>query len=423
MTNSQPTEAKHLKLVCIGHIDHGKSSLIGRLFYDTGNLSEVQMKRINLMAKELGREGYEYAFVMDQLKKEREQGITMSVGHKKLLIDNLSITFADAPGHKDFIKNMLAGTAESDAAILVVAADEGIQPQTRAHLYLTKLLGLEHLIILINKLDLFNYSQRRYQKIASDVKVLLQKMGFLYNQIPIVPGSALYGENIIRKSRKIGWYKSGCVLDMIKELPPKANAVNLPLRLPIQGQIYIKEKNAVMGRIVSGRLKKGDEIIVEPGGNNYVIKTIFLHNKAINKAYAGDNIFLILDRDVSMIKRGDIIGHPEQIPTITKEFLAQIILLDHGFIKQGFKAQLELQTESIPIVVKSFKKLIDTQTGEIMRHNPKVIRDGESAQVEIVSFRPLFIENQNSVPALANFVLTKFGRRIAMGVCFGASEG
>jgi len=416
-------KTRHLKLVCVGHIDHGKSSLIGRLFYDTGNLSLGQMQRIKFITKELGRQGYEYAFVMDQFKKEREQGITITVGHKKLLIDNLSITFADAPGHKDFIKNMLTGTAESDAAILVVAADEGIQAQTRAHLYLTKLLGLEHLIILVNKLDLFHYSQSRYQEIAQDIKALLEKSGFLAGRIPIIPGSALYGENIIRKSKKISWYKSGCVLDMIKELPLKANQVSLPLRLPIQAQIYIKGKKAVMGRIVSGSLKRGDEVVIEPGGNNFVIKTIFLHNQEVGKAYAGDNIFLVLDRDADMIKRGDIIGHPGQAPTNTKNFLAQIILLEHGFIKPGLKAQLELETESVPVVVKSFKNLVDTQTGEIIRHNPKIIRDGESARVEIVSRRPFFIETQADIPALANFVLTKAGRRIAMGVCFETRKG
>lgn len=173
-----------------------------------------------------------------------------------------------------------------------------------------------------------------------------------------------------------------------------------------------------MGRIVSGWLKRGDEVVVEPGGNNFVIKAIFLHNQEVGKAYAGDNIFLVLDRDADTIKRGDIIGHPGQAPANTRNFLAQIILLEHGFIKPGFKAQLELETESVPVAVKSFKNLIDTQTGEIIRHNPKIIRDGESARVEIVSRRPFFIETQADIPSLANFVLTKAGRRIAMGVCF-----
>lgn len=415
-------KTKHLKLVCIGHIDHGKSSLIGRLFYETGNLSIEQMRYIKLMAKELHREGYEYAFVMDQFKKEREQGITISLAHKKLIINNLSITFADAPGHKDFIKNMLTGTAESDGAILVVAADEGIQAQTMAHLYLAKLLGLEHLVILINKLDLFNYSQWRYLEIVGDLKALLRKTGFSPNRIPIVPGSALYGENIIRESKKMSWYKAGCILDMIKELPPKANMIDSPLRFPIQAQLEIKGNNLLMGRIVSGWLKRGDEVLAEPQDTNFIIKKIFIHEQEVNSAYAGDNIILVSDRDVSMIKRGDIIGHPKYVPTVTKNFLAYIILLENAFIKPGFKARLELQTESVPVVLKSFKSLIDTRTGEIIRYRPRVIKNGELAHVEITSARTFFIENQSHIPALANFVLTKSDRRIAMGVCFGIKK-
>lgn len=409
---------KHTHLVFVGHRDHGKSSILGRLFYDTGNIGEKAMERIRTMARELGREGFEYAFVMDQIKEERMRGITIGLAHKKLLVDGISFTFADAPGHKDFIKNMLVGASESDATILVIDAKEGIQSQTKEHLYLSKMLGVPRVVVALNKMDLVGYNKEKYQELVKQVTDLVRKKGYDPQEVPIIPCSAIEGENITKKTGKMSWYTGPTFLEVIKNLPSRKIPYDLPLRLPVQDVYSIQGKEWVIGRIETGTLQTGDEILLMPASKPLKVKEMEIRGRAIEKAKPGNNIYLLLEGvEKGEIKRGDICGTHQSPPTVTTKFQAQIMVLNHPTaIKKGEKVVFEMLTEKVPATITNLLRQVDTTTGET-KPNPKQINNGESAIVEITIDKPVYIETQSKIPQLSGFRLQQDNKNVAMGIC------
>lgn len=412
-------QRKNVHLVCIGHLDHGKSSILGRLFYDTDSIGNAEMERIRKMAKALNKEGFEYAFIMDQIKEERARGITIGLAHKKLITKNSSFTFADAPGHKDFIKNMLVGASESDGAILVVAVDEGIQSQTKEHLFLADMLGLTSVIVVINKMDLIDFKKEKFEKLTLNVQRLLKNVGYIPEEVPIIPCSALLGENVVQKSQKMDWYKGPTLLEILENLPERSVPVNLPLRLPVQDIYKINEKYLVIGRLSSGTLSVGERIIVMPQKSEWEVENLFLHGEEIKKAEAEDNIYLSLKAlGKNDINRGNIIGKKEEIPAIINTFIAQIVVLNcpQG-IMNNYSCNFEMLTEDIPCKIKKIIKKVDTQTGATTEESPEKIEEKQSAIVEIETHSPVYIELQREIPQLARFRLAKDGKKIAIGVC------
>lgn len=417
--NEDKTERKHIHLVCVGHRDHGKSSILGRLFYDTKNIDEKTMDRIKQMAKELDREGFEFAFVMDQIKEERMRGITIGLAHKKLQTNKTSFTFADAPGHKDFIKNMLTGASEADASMLVVAADEGIKEQTEEHLFLSKMLGVPRAIVVVNKMDLVNFDKKIFEKLKKDVEKLIKKVGYTIKDVPIIPCSALQGGNVVRKTKKIDWWKGLSVLQTIEKILERELPSELPLRLPIQDIYNIDNQKMIISRIASGTIAVGDNIVVMPKKSKYKVEKMFIHDQEIKKANPGDNLSLTLKKyKGNGIQRSDIIGESSDLPTITSKLQAQIIILNRP---QGItikdKLTFEMLTESLPCQITKLIKKIDTRSGTTIKENPEKIPDGESGLIEIKTEKPIYIEKQSDIPQLSNFRLKDKEKQIAFGIC------
>ncbi len=417
-------ERRPVHLVCIGHVDHGKSSVLGRLFFDTGNVAETIMERIRATAKELGREGYEFAFVMDQIKEERMRGITIGLAHKKLLTENVSFTFADAPGHKDFIKNMLIGASEADCAILVVAADEGIKSQTREHLFLSKMLGLQRIIIVVNKMDLVDYTQGEFEKRKSEIEELLKEAGYAKEEVPIIPASALMGDNVVNKFDKMKWFEGKTLFELMQDLPEKKLPDDLPLRMPVQDVYEIGGKFAVIGRISSGIIAEGDKIIVMPQNREFNVGEIFIHDGKVKKAGPNDNVYLFLNKlQKGEIERSHIIGNPENPPTIAKKFLAQIIVMNHmESVREGHAQEFDMLTEHANSEIAKIVRKIDSCTGAETNENKNEIFDNESAIVEIKCEKPVYIEAQNRIPHLSNFRLVEGDLNIGMGICVEVLE-
>src|SRR3989344_3326893 len=308
-------EKPHLNVIFIGHVDHGKSTTVGRLLYDSKMIDEQEMRRLKDKAKELGKAGFEFAFVMDELKEEQERGVTIDLSYKKFMANKFEITIIDAPGHKDFVKNMITGSSQADAAFLVVSAGEGIMAQTKEHVWLAKTLGVGQLCVLLNKMDVVKYDEAKFNSVKTDLSKLVQTAGYKLDQVTFIPISAYNGDNVVNKSQNMAWYKGPTVreqLDLFKE-PEKP--VNLPLRLPIQDVYSISGIGVVpVGKVETGKMKVGDKVIVMPGregkGFSGEVKTIEMHHEQIQQAEPGDNIgFNVRGVTKKDIARGDVLGH------------------------------------------------------------------------------------------------------------------
>jgi elongation factor 1-alpha len=415
----------HLNLVAIGHVDHGKSTLLGRLLWDTGNIREEEMRKIEQIAKELGKETFEFAFVMDTLKEERERGLTIDIRHQRFDTPKYYFTIIDAPGHRDFVKNMITGASQADAAILVVDVVEGVQAQTKEHAYLAKVLGINQLIVAINKMDKVNYDKEKFEARKEEVLKLLRSAGFT-QEIPFIPLSGYKGDNVVKKSTNMNWYTGNTLIEALDNLKVPEQPINLPLRLPIQDAYNIKGVGTVpVGRVETGRLRKGDTLIFQPASirlNKQItgeVKSIEMHHQEIPEAVPGDNIgFNIRGVSHKDIKRGDVAGLVSNPPTVAKEFTAQIIIISHpNVIARGYTPVFHINTAQVACEFVDIIKTIDPKTGGVIKENPDYIKQGESAIVKIKPTKPVVIERNKDFPQLSRFAIRDMGMTVGAGVC------
>ena len=417
-------EKPHMNIVFVGHVDHGKSTTVGRLLYDAGNLPEQELRKLKEIAKELGKSGFEFAFIMDHLKEERERGVTIDLAHKKFVTDKYEYTIIDAPGHKDFIKNMITGASQADIGMVVVAATDGVMAQTKEHIILCRTLGVDQLAVAVNKMDAVNYSEDKFKKVKEEVTKLLKTMQYKVDQINFIPTSALEGGNIVKKSDKMAWYKGPTIreqLDLFKE-PEKP--VDLPLRLPIQDVYSITGIGVVpVGRVETGTMKIGDNVIVVPGreGNGIrgEVKSIEMHHEQIQEAIPGDNVgFNVRGIGKKDIARGDVLGHDKNPPTLVKEFTAQIVVLNHPTVMTvGYTPVFHIHTAQVACKIDKIVKKINPATGETIEENPDFLKNGDVAIVKIVPSKPLVIEKQSDIPHMARFAIRDAGTTVAAGMC------
>jgi len=417
----------HLNLVTVGHVDQGKSTLVGRLLYDTGNVTEEDMRKLKVLATEYKKETFEFAFVMDQLKEERERGVTIDVMHKRFDTPKYYFTIIDAPGHRDFVKNMITGASQADAALLVVSGkpgetEAGIGPtgQAREHIFLLKVLGVSQLIVVINKMDSANYDEARFKKVKEDVEKLLKNVGYDTSKILFVPTSAWEGENVAKKPTKMTWYNGPTLLEALDTfvVPPKPT--DKPLRLPVQDVYTITGIGTVpVGRIETGVMKTGDNIIFMPPGVKGEVKSIEMHHEQIPKAEPGDNVgFSVRGVNKTDVKRGDVVGLVNNPPTVAKEFTAQIIVLYHpNVITKGYTPVFHCHTAQIACKITEIPKKIDPKTGATLQENPDFIKTGDAAIIKCVPTHPLVIETSKTFPELARFAIRDMGQTVAAGVC------
>jgi len=413
-------EKPHINIVTTGHVDHGKSTLIGRLLYDSGAIPEQELRKLQEKAKELKKETFEFAFIMDRLKEERERGLTIDLMYQGFNTDKYYLTIIDAPGHRDFVKNMITGASQADAAILVVSAKDGIQEQTKEHMYLTKVLGINQVVVAINKMDAVNYDQSKYNEVKEAVSKLLQTLGYDVNKIPMIPVSAYYGDNVVKKTDKMPWYNGPTLVKALDEtLVPPEKPIDKPLRIPVQDVYSITGVGTVpVGRVETGVLKPGDKVIFMPSGVQGEVKSIEMHHKPLDKAEPGDNIgFNVRGVSKDQIKRGDVVGHPDNPPTVAKEFTAQILVLQHPtVITRGYTPVFHMHTAHVACKITDILKKLDPKTGATIEENPDMLKPGDAAIIKAVPTQPVAIEKQSDFPQLSKFAIRDMGKTIAAGM-------
>lgn len=412
-------EKEHINIAMIGHVDHGKSTLIGRLLYDAGEIPEHIIEKYRKEAQEKGKATFEFAWVMDRLKEERERGITIDVAHRKFNTQKYEVTIVDCPGHRDFIKNMITGASQADAAILVVDVVDCVQAQTKEHVFLSRTLGINQLIVAINKMDRVNYDQQAYEKCKEQVAKLIQLVGYKPSEVPFIPVSAYNGDNVLKKSDKTPWYDGVTIFEAIDQLKPPEKLVDKPLRIPIQDVYSISGVGTVpVGRVESGVLKVGDKVIFNPAGVTGEVKSIEMHHEAIPQAEPGDNIgFNVRGVSKNDIRRGDVAGHPDNPPTVVRDFTAQIVVLQHPTaITVGYTPVVHAHTAQVACQFVELQKKIDPRTGQVKEENPQFLKTGDAAVVKLQPTRPMVIEKVKDIPPLGRFAVRDMGMTVAAGM-------
>lgn len=415
-------EKEHMNLVFIGHVDHGKSTLVGRLLLDTGHIDAHLIEKYKKEADAIGKGSFEFAWVMDGLKEERERGLTIDVAHKRFNSDKYYFTIIDAPGHRDFVKNMITGTSQADAAVLVVDAAQGVQAQTKEHVFLSRTLGVKQMVIAINKMDATQpkYDESRYEKVKEEVTTLLKTVGFNLEKIKFIPVSAFVGDNTTKSSDNLSWYKGPTLLQLLDafELPEKPT--KLPLRWPIQDVYSITGIGTVpVGRVETGVMKPGQKLIFQPSNKSGEVKSIEMHHEEIPQAVPGDNVGVnVRGLAKNDIRRGDVAGTTESPPTVAKTFIAQVAVLQHpSVIAAGYTPVFHCHTSQIACTFDEIQKKLDPKSGEVKEENPDFIKTGDIAIVKVRPTRPMVIERAKEIPQLGRFAVRDMGQTVAAGMC------
>ncbi len=412
-------EKPHLNLAVIGHIDHGKSTLVGRLLFETGAVPPHIIEKYKEEAKAKGKESFVFAWVMDSLKEERDRGITIDVAHQRFDTAKFYFTIVDCPGHRDFVKNMITGASQADAAILVCAAKEGVQSQTKEHVFLARTLGITQLIIALNKMDEVNYDKARYDAVKTELSTLLKMVGYKPDEMNFIPTSAFKGDNLAKPSENTKWYTGPTLLASLDLLKIPEKPVTLPLRIPVQDSYTISGIGTVpVGRVETGKMKPGDKIIFMPAKAVGEVKSIEMHHQEVKEAVPGDNIgWNVRGVEKKDIRRGDVCGHTDKPPAVAEEFTAQIVVLQHpSAIAAGYTPVIHCHTAQVAGMITAILKKLDPKSGQVAAENPDFIKAGDAAIVVIKPMKPLCIEKVKEIPQLGRFAIRDMGMTIAAGM-------
>jgi elongation factor 1-alpha len=412
-------EKPHLNLAVIGHIDHGKSTLVGRLLFETGAVPPHIIEKYREEAKAKGKESFVFAWVMDSLKEERDRGITIDVAHQRFDTAKYYFTIVDCPGHRDFVKNMITGASQADAAILVCAAKEGVQSQTKEHVFLSRTLGINQLIISVNKMDEVNYDKARYDAVKAELATLLKMVGYKPDEMNFIPTSAFKGDNLAKLSENTKWYTGPTLLASLDMLKVPEKPVTLPLRIPVQDSYTISGIGTVpVGRVETGKMKPGDKIIFMPAKAVGEVKSIEMHHQEVKEAVPGDNIgWNVRGVEKKDIRRGDVCGHTDKPPSVAEEFTAQIVVLQHpSAIAAGYTPVIHCHTAQVAGMITAILKKLDPKSGQVAAENPDFIKAGDAAIVTIKPMKPLCIEKVKEIPQLGRFAIRDMGMTIAAGM-------
>ena len=418
----------HLNLIVAGHVDQGKSTIIGHLLVDLKVIDERTIQKFAEESEKTGKgDTFKYAWVMDNLKDERERGVTIDLAFQRFESKKYDFTLIDAPGHRDFIKNMITGASEADCAILVVSAKPGeteiaigVGGQSREHCFLLKTLGVKQMIVALNKMDdpQVKYSEERFNEVKSQVSDLLKQVGFDLAKTPILPVSGWKGDNLIEKGN-LTWSKDPTIFEALDSFEIEAPPIDKPLRLPLQDVYSITGVGTVpVGRVETGTFKVGDTISINPGNHTAEVKSIETHHTPIQEAKAGDNIgFNLRGIDKGTIRRGDVIGSKDNPPTVVKEMTAQIIVVHHPTaIAPGYTPVIHAHTAQAAATITEIVSKLDPRSGGVLEEKPKSLKTGDAAIVKIQPLRPLCIETFKEFPELGRFALRDMGTTIAAGV-------
>ena len=418
-------QKEHLNLIFIGHVDHGKSTSVGRILYETGALSEQALRKLKEEAEKVGKATFEFAFTMDTLKEERERGVTIDLSHKEFETQKYYFTIIDAPGHRDFVKNMITGASQADAAVLVCSAKEGVQPQTKEHAFLAKVLGINQLIVAVNKMDAVNYDRQKYEETKMSLSTLLKNIGYKVENIPFIPISGYTGANLKTNVPEMNWYSGPTLLAAFDNLSVPTKPVDKALRLPIQDVFTITGHGTVpVGRVETGIMKLNDKVIFMPSGATSEVKKIEMHHKELTQAVPGDNVgFNVKSIDKKDVKRGDVVGPASNPPKVASEFTAQIVVLEHPTaIAKGYTPVFHIHTAQIACTVTEILEKKDPKTGQTQQKNPDFIKTGDVAIIRVKPLRPVCIEKFQEFPPLGRFAIRDMGQTVAAGVVLEVTQ-
>ncbi|MBK5133623.1 translation elongation factor EF-1 subunit alpha [Candidatus Bathyarchaeota archaeon] len=418
----------HLNLVIMGHVDHGKSTTTGHLLYANGSIDERTIKAFEAEAAKMGKGTFKYAWVLDNLKEERERGVTIDLRFLKFNTQKFDFTVIDAPGHRDFVKNMITGASQADAAVLFCSAkkgefEAGIGPggQTREHAFLAFTLGVRQIVVAINKMDdnTVSWNEERYTEIKNEVTRMLKMTGFKVDKVNYIPTSGWTGDNLVKKSENMPWYKGPTLIEALNSLEVPAKPTNKPLRIPVQDVYTITGIGTVpVGRVETGILKPGMKVVFMPANKTAEVKSIEMHHTSIPIAEPGDNIGMSL-RGIAKneIHKGDVGGPVDNPPTVAKEFIGQIIVIHHPTaIAAGYTPVLHYHTGQIACRFTELIKKIDPRTGQVVEENPSYLKTGDAAWIKLEPLHPIAVETYKEFPELGRFAVRDMGTTVAAGV-------
>jgi len=422
-------EKVHVNLVVIGHVDAGKSTTTGHLIYKCGGIDKRVIEKFEKEAAEMGKSSFKYAWVLDKLKAERERGITIDIALWKFESPKFYFTIIDAPGHRDFIKNMITGTSQADVAILIVAsgtgefeAGIGKDGQTREHALLAFTLGVKQMIVCVNKMDdsSVNYGEARYNEIKEEVSNYLKKVGYKPAKIPFIPISGWNGDNMIDRSPNMGWYKGPTLLEALDAINPPKRPTDKPLRLPLQDVYKIGGIGTVpVGRVETGVLKPGMLVTIAPAMVTTEVKSVEMHHESMAEALPGDNVgFNVKNVSVKEIRRGYVAGDSKKDPPAgAATFVAQVIVMNHpGQIQNGYCPVLDCHTAHVACKFAEITEKIDRRTGAVTEANPKFVQSGDGCYVTLEPSKPLVVESFTEYPPLGRFAVRDMRQTVAVGV-------
>merc|ERR1711971_610591 len=439
--SSMGKEKVHINIVVVGHVDSGKSTTTGHLIYKCGGIDKRTIEKFEKEAQEMGKGSFKYAWVLDKLKAERERGITIDIALWKFMTNKYYVTIIDAPGHRDFIKNMITGTSQADCAVLIVAAgvgefEAGISKngQTREHALLAFTLGVKQLIIGVNKMDSTEppYSQKRFEEISGEVANYVKKVGYNPKAVAFVPISGWHGDNMIEPSGNMSWYKgwnkevkegkfSGkTMFEALDAIIPPSRPDDKPLRLPLQDVYKIGGIGTVpVGRVETGKIKPGMVVTFAPSNVTTEVKSVEMHHESLPEAVPGDNVgFNIKNVSVKDIKRGYVTSDSKNKPASgVADFTAQVIVMEHpGQISNGYTPVLDCHTAHIACKFAEIKEKVDRRTGKSVEDNPKFIKSGDAAIVKLTPSKPMCVEPFTDFPPLGRFAVRDMRQTVAVGV-------
>lgn len=422
-------EKIHINLVVIGHVDSGKSTTTGHLIYKLGGIDKRTIEKFEKESAEMGKSSFKYAWVLDKLKAERERGITIDIALWQFETPKYHYTVIDAPGHRDFIKNMITGTSQADVALLVVPADQGgfegafsKEGQTREHALLAFTLGVKQMIVGINKMDASTpkYSEDRFNEIQKEVSGYLKRVGYNPEKIPFVPISGFVGDNMVDKSTNMAWYKGKTLVESLDTMEPPKRPTEKPLRLPLQDVYKIGGIGTVpVGRVETGIIKPGMVVTFAPCGLTTEVKSVEMHHEQLEQAVPGDNVgFNVKNVSVKEIKRGYVASDSKNDPAKQAAmFTAQVIVMSHpGQIRAGYTPVIDCHTAHIACKFDEIPQKLDRRSGKVLEENPKFLKSSEAAIVNLVPTKPMCVEAFTEYPPLGRFAVRDMKQTVAVGV-------
>tara|TARA_Y100000034_G_scaffold118215_1_gene158669 strand:+ start:4732 stop:5958 length:1227 start_codon:yes stop_codon:yes gene_type:complete len=397
---------EEMRIVIVGHVDHGKSTLIGRLLYDTNSLTEEKLAEIKESSKELGRD-IEFGFVLDALQEERDQGVTIDTTQVFFKSKKRNYIIIDAPGHKEFLKNMITGASQANAAILIVDANEGIKEQTKRHAYILSLFGIKNIVVVINKMDLVGYKKEVFDSISAELKLFLEKLQIVPSFI--IPTSAMKGDTIVNKSNDLSWYTNETVLEALDvfEVPERSNKVLA--RFPVQDVYKVDDRRILVGRVEAGQLNDGDEILFLPSEKKTKIKSIEAFNEDKSSAFPGECIGINLE-DPLFVERGEIACHPnENLPVVKDTLEVNLFWMTKIPLKKGEKTTIKINTQERDCVVGNITNKLDSSSLELIQGNEDELENTQVAKVQLKMNEPIVFDKFNDIPEMGRVVITKNG--------------